>query len=57
VGRSVRYFGVGLLALWYGRQTLEFLHRHGRVFTIVTLGLFVLLVAWLFWRRRGATKL
>ena len=56
-GRSVRYFGVGLLAVWYGRRTLEFLHRHGWEFTVVTLGLFALVVAWLFWRRRGATKL
>jgi membrane protein YqaA with SNARE-associated domain len=56
-GRSVRYFGVGLLALWYGRRTLEFLHRHGWEFTVVTLGLFALVVAWLFWRRRGGTKL
>jgi hypothetical protein len=28
-GRGVRYFGAGLLAIWYGEQTIVFLERHG----------------------------
>jgi membrane protein YqaA with SNARE-associated domain len=30
VGRGVRYFAIGLLTLWYGRQAIEFLDTHGR---------------------------
>jgi membrane protein YqaA with SNARE-associated domain len=29
-GRGLRYFGIGLLTLWYGPQTLAFLESNGR---------------------------
>jgi membrane protein YqaA with SNARE-associated domain len=53
IGRSIRYFGEGLLAIWYGRQVFDFLQRHGRVVAII--GLLVAAAAgtaWLLWRRR-----
>ena len=28
-GRGLRYFGAGLLAIWYGEQTIAFLELHG----------------------------
>ena len=30
VGRGVRYFGEGLLAVWYGERAMDFLETHGR---------------------------
>jgi membrane protein YqaA with SNARE-associated domain len=34
-GRGVRYFGEGLLAIWYGEQTITFLERNGLTIAIV----------------------
>jgi membrane protein YqaA with SNARE-associated domain len=34
-GRGVRYFGEGLLAIWYGEETIAFLERHGLTIAIV----------------------
>jgi membrane protein DedA with SNARE-associated domain len=53
IGRSVRYFGIGVLALWYGRQTMDFLHRHGRPVAIAFLVLVAAAVVWLLARRRA----
>ena len=30
IGRGVRYFGEGLLAVWYGDLALDWVHSHGR---------------------------
>ena len=57
IGRSVRYFGVGILALWYGRQTLEFLHQHGRVVALTSLALVAAGILWVVWRRRRVRAL
>ena len=51
-GRAIRYFGEGLLALWYGRQTLEFLHEHGRIFGLLSLAVAFGVIAWVLLRRR-----
>jgi len=53
VGRGLRYFGEGVLALWYGQEAIAFLHRHG---TRIFLGIAIAIL--LFWvvshlRRRG----
>jgi membrane protein YqaA with SNARE-associated domain len=42
VGRGIRYFGQGLLAVWYGEAAVAFLKVHGRK---VALGLIALVVA------------
>jgi membrane protein YqaA with SNARE-associated domain len=57
VGRALRYFGEGILAIWYGRQVFDFLHAHGRVFAVASLLLIALMAAWLLWRRRSVPSL
>jgi divalent metal cation (Fe/Co/Zn/Cd) transporter len=51
--RGIRYFGVGLLALWYGVQAAVFVKNNART---VSLGFaaFVLVagVAWIWYRKR-----
>jgi membrane protein YqaA with SNARE-associated domain len=53
LGRGFRYFGEGLLAVWYGEQALAFLEQNGRQVALWT-GLAVLALgggyAW--WRSR-----
>jgi membrane protein YqaA with SNARE-associated domain len=54
IGRGVRYFGEGLVALWYGEQALTFLHENAR-----TVGLWLAIAvlvaggAWVWWKRRA----
>ena len=53
IGRGVRYFGEGLLALWYGEWALDFLKSNARVVSlwlaaIVAVGA----IAWMWWSRR-----
>lgn len=53
LGRSVRYFGEGLLAIWYGEAALDFLGRNGTVVWLaVACGVLVLGFVWLVRRRR-----
>ena len=55
IGRGIRYFGEGILALWYGEWALQFLSTHARAVSL-WLGLIVAIVAvgWTWWsRRRG----
>ena len=55
IGRGVRYFGEGLLALWYGEWAIQFLTTHARALSL-WLGVIVatIAVAWTWWsRRRG----
>ena len=42
IGRGIRYFGEGLLAVWYGDRAMQFLEANGRS---VSLSLAVLLAA------------
>lgn len=57
LGRGLRYFGAGLLALWYGDAALVYLQEHGKEVALMA-GLLVLGggVAY-FWRqpRKGGT--
>jgi membrane protein YqaA with SNARE-associated domain len=53
IGRGVRYFGQGILAIWYGEQAVEFLKDHGRTVSFVIVGLIGLSVgAWVLVRMR-----
>ncbi len=56
VGRGLRYFGEGLLALWYGERAIAFMHDNMRQ---VSLGLAVaallLGAGWALWQRRRRT--
>ena len=53
VGRGVRYFGEGLLAVMYGKQALTYIHENGRTVGLI-LGVLVLVggVAYYLWKRR-----
>jgi membrane protein YqaA with SNARE-associated domain len=58
VGRGVRYFGIGLLTLWYGRQAITFLETHGREVALwLAASALVAGAVYVFWRqsrrRRG----
>jgi membrane protein YqaA with SNARE-associated domain len=56
IGRGIRYFGEGFLALWYGEQAIRLMRENARV---VGIGLAVLILigagAWFWWRRRVRT--
>jgi membrane protein YqaA with SNARE-associated domain len=57
LGRGVRYFGEGLLAVVYGERAQTFLQQHAGTLAAGTAG--VALVAglvWTFWRRRGQSR-
>jgi membrane protein YqaA with SNARE-associated domain len=53
LGRGFRYFGEGLLAVWYGERALAFLEVHGRQVALWT-GLTVLALGggYIWWRSR-----
>ncbi len=53
LGRGFRYFGEGLLAVWYGERALAFLEENGRPVALWT-GLAVLALggAYFWWRSR-----
>jgi membrane protein YqaA with SNARE-associated domain len=56
IGRGTRYFGEGVLALYYGEHAADFLREHFREVAL-GLGLACLIggAAWTLWRRRSAT--
>jgi membrane protein YqaA with SNARE-associated domain len=52
VGRGIRYFGIGLLAVWYGQRAMTFLEENGRVAALAIAGAIVALgVIYLLWKR------
>jgi membrane protein YqaA with SNARE-associated domain len=53
IGRSIRYFGEALLAVWYGDRAVAFLQANARPVGVV-FGIVVLAIAvgWTIWRRR-----
>ncbi len=57
IGRGFRYFGEGLLAVYYGDQAAEFLHQNARpIGTTVGIACLVFGVAWIVWRRRRGQR-
>jgi membrane protein YqaA with SNARE-associated domain len=56
VGRGFRYFGEGLLAVYYGDQAAEFLKHNARpVALVVAAACLVIGAGWTLWRRRRDT--
>lgn len=55
IGRSIRYFGQGFLALWYGERALQFLSENAQTIGL-WLGVAMLCggAAFLWWRKRMA---
>jgi membrane protein DedA with SNARE-associated domain len=58
VGRGIRYFGEGALAVAYGDEAVEFLHAIGPRVTFALAMVVLLVVAVVIWRaRRGHSAL
>ena len=58
IGRGVRYFGEGLLAVWYGDRALQFLGSNGRSISLVLVVLLAVgFAGYMLWNRtRGAVN-
>jgi membrane protein YqaA with SNARE-associated domain len=53
IGRGIRYFGEALIALWYGDQAIDFVHRNAtRISIWLALAIAVAGIAYALWRRR-----
>lgn len=53
IGRGIRYFGEGLLAVWYGEAAAEFLRDNARFVALAVAAAFLLIgVSWIVWQRR-----
>jgi membrane protein YqaA with SNARE-associated domain len=56
IGRGARYFGEGLLALWYGERAIQFMHENGYTVSLILAAVLVAaLAAYVIWRRVTAT--
>jgi membrane protein YqaA with SNARE-associated domain len=55
IGRGIRYFGQGMLALWYGERAAAFLRENAARVALWMVGVALLLgTAWVLWQRRQA---
>src|SRR5215813_12695597 len=53
IGRGIRYFGEGLLAMWYGEAAMAYINEHAREVSLWLVGLLGLgLLLYLLWLRR-----
>ena len=53
IGRGTRYFGEGVLALWYGERAAAFLRDHAQSIAFwMGAGALALGVAWMLWQKR-----
>jgi len=53
IGRGTRYFGEGVLALWYGESAAAFLRDHAQSIAFwMGAGALALGVAWMLWQKR-----
>jgi len=53
IARVIRYFGEGLLAVWYGDQAFAFLHDHAKTIGLGLAGAALAIgIAWILWQRR-----
>lgn len=58
IGRGIRYFGEGLLAVWYGDMAMEFLRANGRTVSLSLAALLgAALAGYLLWQKtRSASQ-
>jgi uncharacterized membrane protein YdjX (TVP38/TMEM64 family) len=57
IGRGARYFGEGLLALWYGDAAIAFLHDNAKPVSIaVAVLLAAAFVGYLLWSRAQSRR-
>jgi membrane protein YqaA with SNARE-associated domain len=57
IGRGIRYFGEGILALWYGEAAIGFLRENAQMAGLVT-GLLICVagLVWFWWHQRGRRR-
>lgn len=57
VGRGLRYFGEGILALWYGEQAIAWLRENTRTVGIaLAVTALVLGTLWFWWKKRRGSR-
>jgi membrane protein YqaA with SNARE-associated domain len=56
IGRGIRYFGEGLLAVWYGDQAMEFIKANGRPIALALVTLLAIGLAAYLLRKRAQAK-
>ena len=57
VGRGLRYFGEGLLALWYGERAIVFIQENSAIVGLVlAVVLMVGAIGYWLWRKRQARR-
>ena len=56
IGRGIRYFGEGLLAVWYGDRAIEFIEANGRPIGLALVTLLVIGLAAYLLRKRAQAK-
>jgi membrane protein YqaA with SNARE-associated domain len=57
IGRGLRYFGEGLLAVYYGERAADFLRENARPVALVVAAVCLVGgVAWIVWRQRRARR-
>lgn len=57
IGRGTRYFGEGLLALWYGERAAAFLGEHAPSIGFwMAIGALVLGLGWVLWQKRRGRR-
>jgi membrane protein YqaA with SNARE-associated domain len=57
IGRGTRYFGEGLLALWYGDQAMAFIHANSRMVALSLIGLLLAgFAGYVLWGKAKAAK-
>ena len=55
IARGIRYFGEGLLAIWYGDRAFAFMHAHAKGIGLGLAGAALVIgAAWIAWQRRTA---
>jgi membrane protein YqaA with SNARE-associated domain len=45
IGRGIRYFGEGLLAVWYGDRAIDFIQTNGRIVSLSLVGVLAVALA------------
>jgi membrane protein YqaA with SNARE-associated domain len=56
IGRGIRYFGEGLLALWYGEAAIAFLRDNARMAGLaLAIVIAIGAAAWFWWKRRRSS--
>jgi membrane protein YqaA with SNARE-associated domain len=56
IGRGIRYFGEGLLALWYGDRAIEFIRANGRPVALSLVALLAIATAAYVLRKKAQSR-